>query len=470
MEKQNQKKQNNPEYFMRTKFFVFLMIVAQTLTASENQDLESYISIALKSNLALQQQEFSYQQARKALKEARGLFLPSVSIDARYSRAAGGRTIDIPVDEFLNPVYQTLNAILQQNVFPENIQPESIRFLREKEHETKIRAVQPVFDGKIYYNYQIKNELQKLEERAREAYKRELIAEVKTAYFNYLKTLEILELLDRTRELLEENLRVNQKLVDIEKATVDIVYRAQADISLLEKERADADKNHVMAQAYFNFLLNRQQDQPITFNAIETEPASLNQNLSDAEMIALENREELDQLAFGIKAADKGIKLNQSDFLPNIFVVFDYGFQGEFYRFSKADDFWMASALLQWNLFNGFQDQARVQQSNLQKKKLETRLRELQDQIRLEVREGYYGLLVALKNYQSSKDRLTSQKKSFEIMDKKFQQGMALQVEYLDSRNNFIRSEIDLIVARYDYYISSAVLERITAGYPLTSE
>ena len=55
-------------------------------------------------------------------------------------------------------------------------------------------------------------------------------------------------------------------------------------------------------------------------------------------------------------------------------------------------------------------------------------------------------------------------------MDKKFEQGMALQVEYLDSRNNFIRSEIDLIVARYDYYISSAVLERIIASYPLTSE
>jgi outer membrane protein TolC len=187
-------------------------------------------------------------------------------------------------------------------------------------------------------------------------------------------------------------------------------------------------------------------------------------------MIALENREELDQLTFGINAADKGVKLNQSDFLPNIFVIFDYGFQGEFYRFSKEDDFWMASALLQWNLFNGFQDQARVQQSHLQKKKLETRLRELQNQIRLEVREGYYGLLVALRNYQSSKDRLVSQKKSFEIMDKKFQQGMALQVEHLDARNNYIRSEIDLIVARYDYYISNAILERITASYPLTSE
>ena len=454
---------------MRIIVLVFLILFVKALSGSENQELEIYISTALKSNLALQQQEFSYQQARKSLKEARGLFLPSISIDARYSRAKGGRTIDIPVDQFLNPVYQTLNTLLSQNIFPENIQPESIKFLREEEQETKIRAVQPLFDGKIYYNYKIKNELQKLEEQAREAYKRELISEVKSAYFNYLKTLEILELLDRTRELLEENLRVNQKLVDVEKATIDVVYRARADLSLLEKERADADKNRIMAQAYFNFLLNRQQDQPIDLKVIKTEPGSLKQNLSDVEVTALDNREELKQLAYGVRAAEQGIKLNRSAFLPNIFAVFDYGFQGEIYRFSKEDDFWMASALLQWNLFNGFQDQARAEKSRLEKEKLESRYQELQNQIRLEVREGYYSVLVALKNFQSTKDRLFSQKKSFEIVDKKYQQGMALQVEYLDARNTFIRSEIDLIVARYDYYISSAVLERITASYPLTS-
>jgi outer membrane protein TolC len=435
--------------------------------ASENTVLDQYLSTALHNNLALKQRDFSYQKSVSALKEARGLFLPSLEINARYSRAGGGRTIDIPVDQFLNPVYQTLNAILQQNVFPENIQSETILFMREEEHETKIRAVQPVFQTDIYYNYKMKDNLQQIEQLSKQTYARLLVSDVKFSYYNYLKTLEIEKLLQRTQELLEENLRVNEKLVEVEKSTRDVVFRSQADLSFLEKQQADAEKGRVMAQAYFNFLLNLPQDQAIEAIRLDSVPPPLLIGLSDAESTALQNREEVKQLTYAIEAAKNGVKLNQGQFLPQVFAVFDYGYQGEFYRFSEQDDFWMASAILQWNLFNGFQDKQKIEQARLEQEKLEARQQELQNQIKLEVRDGYYGVLVALKNFQSSEDQLKSQQKSFEIIDKKYQQGMALQVEYLDARNSYIRSEIDLIVARFDYYISQAKLERITGSYSL---
>jgi hypothetical protein len=127
-----------------------LIILFSLGATAENSLIEQYISTALQNNLALKQQDFSYRRSVAALDEARGLFLPSIDINARYSWADGGRTIDIPVDEFLNPIYQTLNMLLQQNVFPENIESQTIRFLREKEHETKIRAVQPLFNADIY--------------------------------------------------------------------------------------------------------------------------------------------------------------------------------------------------------------------------------------------------------------------------------------------------------------------------------
>jgi len=451
------------------KLILLVILIPFLSWGSENTILERYISTALQNNLALKQQDFAYQKSVSALKEARGLFLPSLEIQARYSRAGGGRTIDIPVDQFLNPVYQTLNAILQQNVFPEDIQGETIVFLREEEHETKIRAVQPIFQTDIYYNYKIKDNLQNLEQLSKQAFARLLIAHVKSSYYNYLKTLEIVKLLQRTQELLEENLRVNEKLVEIQKSTRDVVFRSQADLSFLEKQQADAEKGQVMAQAYFNFLLNLPQDQIIETISLESLPSPLLITLSDAEITALQNREEVKQLSYAIEAAQNGVKLNRGKFLPNVFAVFDYGYQGEFYRFSEQDDFWMASAILQWNLFNGFQDKRKIQQARLEQKKLETRQLELQNQIKLEVRDAYYGVGVALKNLQSSEDQLRSQQKSFEIVDKKYQQGMALQVEYLDARNSYIRSEIDLIMARFDYYISHANLERITGSYPLSS-
>jgi len=225
--------------------------------------MDEYINMALESNLALQQQEFQFEKSSAALDEARGLFLPTVSLNARYSRAGGGRQIEIPVGQFVNPVYQTLNYLLQQNVFPADVGVQTFPFLREEEQETKIRAVQPLFKPEIVYNYQIKDRLEEIEEFGKEVYARQLVAEVKTAYLNYLKSLEIIKFLDRTKELLQENLRVNEKLVENQKATWEVIYRARADLSLLEKQRAEAEKSLDMAWAYFNFLLNRPQESPM---------------------------------------------------------------------------------------------------------------------------------------------------------------------------------------------------------------
>jgi outer membrane protein TolC len=84
-----------------------------------------------------------------ALHEARGMFLPSVGIEARYTRAGGGRVIDLPIGDLMNPVYGTLNtlpeAFGQPAPFPENLPNQRIPFLREREQETKVRVIRPLF-------------------------------------------------------------------------------------------------------------------------------------------------------------------------------------------------------------------------------------------------------------------------------------------------------------------------------------
>ncbi|MEJ2538305.1 MAG: TolC family protein, partial [Calditrichia bacterium] len=128
---------------MRIKFMAIFLILTTSLLQAGESVLTQYVDEALQNNLALKQQQFSLEKSLAALKEARGLFLPSVGINARYSRAGGGREIEFPVGDLVNPIHQTLNQLLQQPVFPGNLQNEVIPFLREREQETKISAVQP---------------------------------------------------------------------------------------------------------------------------------------------------------------------------------------------------------------------------------------------------------------------------------------------------------------------------------------
>ncbi len=171
-----------------------------------------------------------------------------------------------------------------------------------------------------------------------------------------------------------------------------------------------------------------------------------------------------------IAAARSGVGAAKSAFLPGVSLVFDYGFQGEKYSFGKNDDYWMASAIMQWNLFNGFQDKAKVQQAAIAEKRIESRREELDGKIRLQVRETFYNFQVAGKNLLTAAEQLNSARKSFRIVERKYREGIAAQIEYLDARNTLTSAETNRIIAEYDYFILAGEFEQVTAAYPLAKE
>ncbi|MFQ5605117.1 MAG: TolC family protein [bacterium] len=450
-------------------FALILTIFPAVLFCGEDKVLDQYIQEALQNNLALKQREFAMQKSLAALREARGLFLPQVSLNARYSRAGGGRDIDIPVGDMVNPIYATLNEILQENRFPTNIANETVPFLRTEEHETKLRIVQPLWQPQIFYNYKIRSKLSEVEKAEKDLFVRALVAEVKTAYFNYLKSLQIVELYEKTNRLLQENLRVSQKLFENQKATQEVVFRARAELSELDQRAAEAHKNQQLASAYFNFLLNAPLERPIRVEpAPVTDPGSnLTMNLEELNRQALSRRDEINQLQQAIAAAEYNVHRSRAALLPALTLVVDYGLQGEKYRLTGRDDFWMGSAVLQWNIFNGYQDQAKIQQNVLERKKLQAQLAELQKQIQLQIQTVYQNWLVAQKSIAAARERLRSAQKSFNIVAKKYRQGMASQIEFIDARTNLTRSEINQIVTEYDLQIRKAELEKAAALFPI---
>lgn len=139
------------------------------ILAQENV-LDNYVKLGLENNLALKQKYDSYEKSLEALREAKGLYFPDISLNARYSVSHGGRTIELPIGDLMNPLYSSLNGItgiMAQNgdilptmIFPDtSINNEFINFLRPTEHETKVRIVQPIINAQIWNNYKIKKEL-----------------------------------------------------------------------------------------------------------------------------------------------------------------------------------------------------------------------------------------------------------------------------------------------------------------------
>jgi outer membrane protein TolC len=212
--------------------------------------------------------------------------------------------------------------------------------------------------------------------------------------------------------------------------------------------------------AYFNFLLNR----PFTEQIIEDNLYDSTLVISDLETAnenALGKREELTMLDSYLKANNYYLNMNQAKIIPSVFGVVDYGYQGTRYRFTDDYDYYIASIVLRWELFHGYENRAQVDQAKISRETLETKIEETKDQIKLQVIEAYYDLEASGKSIKAAVEALKSAKKAYDMVDKKFREGQANLIEYIDARTTMTNAEQTLIINRYDYYIKYAEYERV---------
>ena len=449
----------------------FIIVILSGLTlgsAGQEETLDNYIDVGLENNLALKQKEVNYLKSMEVLKQTRALFFPDISLNARYTAAEGGRVIDFPVGTMLNPVYQSLNYLLGQDLFPD-IENLDFAFYRPTEHETKIRLAQPIVDTKIIYNQKINKELSRVVMADAGAYKRQLVAEIKTAYFNYLKTVKLLQLVDDTRELLVENVRVNKSLFDNNVVTIDNVYRSRAELSKLERQEAEARKNHEVARAYFNFLLNRPFETNILTD-IHYDSITQTLMLDDLAEHAVVNREELEMLRSYSRVAENNLSMNQMNKLPNLYAVVDYGFQGRHYEFNMRQDYLFASLIFKWDLFHGFHNKARIGEARIEQRLRDTQLEEAEKQIRLETIGAHYDLIASVESVKASTEELLSARNAFRVINRKYGEGQATLIEFIDARSTMTQAEMLLIISKYDFHIKYADLERVACLYFVDNE
>lgn len=445
------------------KIFLLTLVTVPFTLPAQDDILKQYIKTGLEHNLALKQEQLNYNKSLAIVKEAKSLFYPELNLNARYSVADGGRMIEIPVGDLMNPVYSTLNEIIQQQKFPQ-INNEEIPFLRPHEQETKFRLIQPVFNASVYYNHEIKKDLLNAASVNVDIYKRELVSEIKKGYYNFLKASQLVKLLNNTVPLLEENLRVNRSLFKNNKVTNDVVLRSEAEISRIRQQIARAIKQEQLARSYFNFLLNRSFSEEIEISEPELTELPKN-NINEISKNAISKREEIRKVDQYKQAAENGLKLNKGSYLPSLTAIVDYGFEGEEYIINGENDFVMASLVFKWDIFNGNQKKALMQQSKIDLEILDNKDEELRRNIQLQVTDAYYDLLASSEAVKAAKDESESNKAAFNIVNKKYKNGQSNYLEFIDARTAMTQSEQNLIIARYDYLTKFAEFERVTAQY-----
>lgn len=458
---------------MKNGLLAFIILFTPHLTSllfsQTSGILNAYINEGLRSNLALKQKEASYEKSLYVLKEAKSNFYPQVSLNARYTVADGGRLIEFPIGDLLNPVYSTLNSLTGTSSF-RSVENQSFSFLRPYEHETKLQVIQPLLNTDIHFNKKIKSGMVEAEWADVETYKRQLVSEIKVSYFNILKTIQLLDLLKQIKTLAEENKRVNEKLFKNNMVTSDRMFRSEAELSKIDQQIAYAEKDNQLAKSFFNFLLNRDLDSDILIdNELLPEHSAVGSKTDFSEN-AIQTREELVRLGIMEDISSIVVDMNRMKALPELLFAMDYGFQGTSYRFTGDDDFVMASMVLRWNIFHGLQNRHKIRQSQVDELIIRTKKEEVTELIRLEVKQSWYELQAVRTAVIAAEKQYLSARQSFEIVEKQYNNGITSFLEYLDARTSMSAAGTNQITLQFEYLSKLADFERVSCLYPIANE
>ena len=431
-----------------------------SIVSWSQEQLEAYVQEAVQNNQQLLQEAMNVRSSQAALSEASGLFMPSVDFMADYTLADGGRNIQFPVGDLFNPVYGTLNQLTETGSFPTDLENVNEQFLPNDFHDTKIRIVQPLFNADIYYNRRARQRLVEVSEARKAAYEKELIKEVKVAYFNHLQALESTAIYLANIEALEEAERFNQLRFEQDLITRDQVYRVSSQLANTRAEWTEANAQVVNSRSYFNFLLDR----PVTSEIIIDSTLSISEFTGEISVErAWQDRQELLQVKAAQEAQHQSIKLAQGSKLPQLNGVLDMGYQGFGYGFENEQQYYLVNFSLSWNIFKGFQNQRKVQRQQIELEVLESQEAQLRRQIALEVTRAYQAYYSAQNRYEAANISIRSASRSFDITGSRYRENQALLVEYLDAQSNYQSAQLQASIAKYALMARKSELERALA-------
>jgi len=441
--------------------FVLILPAIKPTAVNAQTVLDNYIREGLESNLVLQQKTISWEQAQQSLQVARSYFLPSVSFLTDYTSGEGGRSISMPIGDLLNPVYASLNQITQSDQFP-HVENVNQNFFPKNFYDARVRTSLPLINTDLYMNRTIQGQQVMMKQFELAAYKRQLVYDIKAAYFIYLGATAAVRIYESALQLVNKNVEINESLLRNGKSLPANYLRSKSEAERVKAELNSAQNRASNARKYFNFLLNREMDTEINtnYNVADTNPV-------DTAFLVVEGREELQMLRTAKEINESSLKLTKLSRLPKVNAFFDMGSQASDWRVDGNSRYYLVGVQLSMPLFQGFRTNYTIHQNDLEIEKTRLNLAHTTQQLNLAAMVAKNDLQTATQNYMASREQLKSSQSYFNLVEKGYQQGINSLIEFLDARNQFTLSQLQQNVRFYEMLIASAKVERETASYTL---
>ena len=439
---------------------VYILLLMATVVSAQSAVLDEYVATALAENPGLQAARLVVNERAVAVELAAASRRVNVDLKSDYLISAGGRGIDFPVGDLFNPTYATLNQLTGSEQFPTNLENVETRFIPSNFHDTRVEARLPLLAPLIGREIALREAQQPEAKAATAVLENNVRRQVRDLYYAWRQATEGQRIIDSSRTVLTELLRVNRVLAANDKVTGDVVFRTEAEIAALDGQAAQLRANANVAAAALNRLLGRKLTDPLEQDlAPEDDALPSPAPLSDLRTRVRAQRPELLQIDAGNESLVRLEELQNAGRRPTLGLFVNAGAQG-FLNGDFGDHPYATAGLgFSWNLYDGQKRDLQKQQTRLQREQLTRQRADALAGFEVEIYQALQRLESERAQLAAATAAAAAARATYLITDARYRNQQALLLEVLDARNELTMARLNENLARYRLLQADAALK-----------
>jgi len=293
--------------------------------------------------------------------------------------------------------------------------------------------------------------------------------DVKLAYYNILKNKALIRVnqesiklnkaqLQRSKRYFEAGIRTKVDISDAEVRLIKARIELQNSKFDLQNAYALLDRTVGFEQIGYTYRVYEGKidlDQPL-YDKLPVYDLSM----EEAIRYGYKNRAELQSSLYQIAAQKELEKVTRSSYFPSLHVNGNYlkSSASDYPSFLDKDQYY-AGVYLNWNLFSGGSDKARIEEQKIRTQKTSSEFRRKKLLVKEDITKAYITLNKSKAQVKLSQNLLKLSKEKFEQVSKQYEHGLSDYIELQEARQGYIDAKASLVINYYDYFRAMAILD-----------
>ena len=420
--------------------------------------LKEAARLALVRNKSLEASAAAKDAAAARVTEARSGLLPKVNYSESWARSD-------------NPVFVFSSLLTQHQFGPENFQIGPLNrpdFINN--FQSQLSADQVLYDaGRTRRGVRSAELGQDISGEDARRTQMDVIAGVVRSYYDAQLSANQLAATTQAMRSAEADLERAESRRSAGMATDADVLSVRVHLAGVKEQQIRSSANLDVARAALNDALGLPLD---AAHALTTTlaPLALSQaSLAEYESRGVTDRPEARQTKLATSLAETQAADARGGMLPQ--VNFHAAFEADRQRFyDRGGANWLVSIGLRWNLFNGFGDKARIEETRFALRRSLAERERADSAIRLQVRRAYADLRAAQQRIEAAQATVAEAEESLRISQNRYEAGLSTITDLLRTETALLETRTRYSAAVRDQRMAAAMLELAAGTLSVESE